>query len=117
MATNFIQQSEEYLRQIDAEVEQLQQLRTQVQAIIQSEVVLERSDASPANQGVKTAGKRKYTRRAPVTQEKTSAVKRPYNRRVPSPAAKKTATKKTATKKVANKKTSAKKTAPTTSEE
>lgn len=53
MATRFIQQSEEYIRQIDAEMERLQQLRDQVQSTIQSEAALEGSDPT-----VKTPRKR-----------------------------------------------------------
>jgi hypothetical protein len=35
MATKFMQQSEEYVRQIEAEIERLHSLREQVQATIQ----------------------------------------------------------------------------------
>lgn len=41
MATKFIQHSTEYIQQIEAEIERLQQLRDQVQATIQSEEELE----------------------------------------------------------------------------
>ncbi len=40
----FIKQSEEYVGQIDAEIERLQQLREQVQTMIQSEEALEESE-------------------------------------------------------------------------
>ena len=56
----FIQQSEEYVRRIEAEVERLQQLRSQVQAVIQSEKALEESET-----GGKTRRKRAAKKRAP----------------------------------------------------
>ena len=40
----FIKQSEEYVGQIDAEIERLQQLREQVQTMVQSEEALEQSE-------------------------------------------------------------------------
>lgn len=104
MATNFIQISEDYLRQIDAEVERLHKLREQVQSVVQSESALDQ--AKPA------AAKRPYTRRTPAPVAEKTATKRPYNRRVPlPPPAKKSAAKKTAAKKTSAKKSSAKKTA------
>lgn len=41
----FIQQSEEYVRQIEAEIERLQQLRDQVQTTIQGEEALSEPEA------------------------------------------------------------------------
>ena len=91
MATRFSQLSEEYLRQIDAEVERLHQLRTQVQSVVQSESALEQ--AEPA------VKKRAYTRRrTAVPPPEKTATKRSYVRRVPLPA-KKVAAKKRAAKK------------------
>ncbi len=40
----FIKQSEEYVAQINAEIERLEQLRDQVQTMIQSEEALEESE-------------------------------------------------------------------------
>ncbi len=64
MATMFIQQSTEYIQQIEAEIERLQQLRDQVQATIQSEEHLEseepqapRKRAAKKSAGKKAAGK------------------------------------------------------------
>ena len=111
MTTKFTQQSEEYLRQIDAEVDRLQQLRKQIEATIQNEDALAKAEPAPMKRGAKKTGeKRQYIRRAPVP-EKT-ATKRSYVRRVPLPLAKKSATKKSAAKKSTAKKTTAKKTAP-----
>ncbi len=54
MATMFIKQSEEYVGQIDAEIERLQQLRDQVQTMIQSEEALEESEPeAPRKRGAK----------------------------------------------------------------
>ena len=67
MATMFIQQSTEYIQQIEAEIERLQQLRDQVRATIQSEEELEGGEPSQApgrkraakkSAGKKTAGKK-----------------------------------------------------------
>lgn len=44
MATMFIQQSTEYIQQIEAEIERLEQLRDQVQATIRNEEELEAQD-------------------------------------------------------------------------
>ena len=59
MPTMFIKQSEEYVSQIDAEIERLQQLREQVQTMIQSEEALEESEPeAPHKRAVKkSAGK------------------------------------------------------------
>ena len=59
MPTMFIKQSEEYVGQIDAEIERLQQLREQVQTMIQSEEALEESepDAPRKRAAKKSAGK------------------------------------------------------------
>jgi len=57
MATRFIQQSEEYIRQIDAEIERLQQLRDQVQSTIQSEAALEGSEPTVKAPRKRTAKK------------------------------------------------------------
>jgi uncharacterized protein (DUF342 family) len=65
MATMFTQQSTEYIQQIEAEIERLQQLRNQVQATIQSEEQLEseepsvpRKRATKKSAGKKAAGKK-----------------------------------------------------------
>ena len=54
MATMFIQQSNEYIKQIEAEIERLQQLRDQVRTTIQSEEQLE----------IKEPGKKTVQKRA-----------------------------------------------------
>ena len=63
----FIQQSTEYVQQIEAEIERLQQLRDQVRATIQSEEQLEseepeqaipRKRAAKKSVGKKAAGKK-----------------------------------------------------------
>ena len=60
----FTQQSTEYIQQIEAEIDRLQQLRDQVQAMIQSEEQLEieeqpvpRKRAAKKSAGKKAAGK------------------------------------------------------------
>ena len=67
MATMFIQQSTEYIEQIEAEVERLQRLRDQVRATIESEEELEGGEPAQAparkrvakkSAGKKTAGKK-----------------------------------------------------------
>ena len=61
MATMFIQQSTEYIQQIEAEIERLQQLRGQVQATIQSEEQLESEEPeqnSPKRAAKTSAGKK-----------------------------------------------------------
>ena len=70
MATMFIQQSTEYIQQIEAEIERLQQLRDQVQATIQSEEHLEseepqasRKRAAKKSVGKKAAGKKVAAKR------------------------------------------------------
>ena len=59
MATMFTKQSEEYVVQIDAEIGRLQQLRDQVQTMIQSEEELEESEPeTPRKRAAKkSAGK------------------------------------------------------------
>ena len=63
----FIQQSNDYIQQIEAEIERLQQLRDQVRATIQSEEELEseppeqtasRKRAAKKSSGKKAAGKK-----------------------------------------------------------
>ena len=61
----FIQQSTDYIQQIEAEIERLGQLRDQVQATIQSEEQLEGEDlpatrkrAAKKSAGKKAAGKK-----------------------------------------------------------
>ena len=52
----FIQQSKEYIQQIEAEIERLQQLRDQVRATIHSEEELESEEPdqqAPAKRGIK----------------------------------------------------------------
>lgn len=49
----FTQQSTEYIQQIEAEIERLQQLRDQVQATIHSEEQLEIEDPAPRKRAAK----------------------------------------------------------------
>lgn len=59
MATIFTQQSTEYIQQIGAEIERLQQLRDQVQATIQNEEQLESEAPAPRKRAAKkSAGKK-----------------------------------------------------------
>ena len=64
MATRFIQQSTEYIQQIEAEIERLQQLRDQVGATIQSEVPEQESPRKRAAK--KSAEKRVAGKRVPA---------------------------------------------------
>ena len=64
MASTFMERSEEYLRQIDAEVERLGQLRAQVQAAIQGEDALEQT--KPIKPARKQAAKKSAAKKAPV---------------------------------------------------
>ena len=58
----FIQQSTEYIQQIEAEIERLQQLRDQVQTTIQSEATLASSGAkTPRKRARKKSGGTKAT--------------------------------------------------------
>ena len=68
MAIMFIQQSEEYVRQIEAEIERLQQLRDQVHTTIQGEEALSEAEvAVPRKRAAKKApGKRAPATKAPV---------------------------------------------------
>ena len=80
MATMFIKQSEEYVRQIDAEIERLQQLREQVQTMIHSEEALEESEpetprkraakktSGKSEPATKVPGKRGRPKSAPTTE-------------------------------------------------
>ena len=70
MATIFINHSEAYVRQIEAEIGRLQQLREQVQATIQSEATL-------ASSGDKTSRKRAIKK---STGKKVTATKVPAKR-------------------------------------
>ena len=55
----FIKQSEEYVDQIDAEIERLQQLREQVQTMIHSEEALEESEPeAPRKRAAKKSSRR-----------------------------------------------------------
>lgn len=55
----FTQQSTEYIQQIEAEIERLQQLRDQVQATIHSEEQLESEAPTPRKRAAKkSAGKK-----------------------------------------------------------
>ncbi len=65
----FIQQSEEYVRQIEAEIERLQQLRDQVQATIQGEEALSEAEvAAPRKRAAKkTPGKKAPATKSPAT--------------------------------------------------
>ncbi len=64
----FIQQSEEYVRQIEAEIERLQQLRDQVQTTIQGEEALSEAEvAAPRKRAAKKApGKKAPATKAPA---------------------------------------------------
>ena len=63
----FIKQSEEYVGQIDAEIKRLQQLREQVQTMIQSEEALEQSEPEgPRKRAAKkSAGKNETETQVP----------------------------------------------------
>ena len=55
----FIQQSTEYIQQIEAEIERLQQLRDQVQTMVQSEEQLESEEPqAPGKRAAKSPGKK-----------------------------------------------------------
>ena len=64
----FIQQSEEYVRQIESEIERLQQLRDQVQTAIQGEEALSEAEvAAPRKRAAKKApGKKAPATKAPA---------------------------------------------------
>ena len=64
----FIQQSEEYVRQIDAEIERLQQLRDQVQTTIQGEAAFSEAESrTPRKRTLKkSAGKKVTVTKAPA---------------------------------------------------
>ena len=64
----FIQQSEEYVRQIEAEIERLQQLRDQLQATIQGEELLSKAEVqAPRKRAAKkSAGKPAIAAKAPA---------------------------------------------------
>ena len=64
----FIQQSEEYVLQIEAEIERLQQLRDQVQATIQGEEALSEGEVeAPRKRAAKkSAGKKVAAKKAPA---------------------------------------------------
>jgi hypothetical protein len=68
MATIFINHSEAYVRQIEAEIERLQQLRDQVQTTIQSEATLASSGSkTPLKRAMKkSAGKKARATKAPA---------------------------------------------------
>ena len=68
MATIFINHSEAYVRQIEAEIERLQQLRDQVQATIQGEEALSEAEvAAPRKRAAKKApGKKAPATKAPA---------------------------------------------------
>ena len=62
MATIFINHSEAYVRQIEAEIERLQQLRDQVQTTIQSDATLASSEAkTPRKRAMKKSAAKKMT--------------------------------------------------------
>lgn len=73
----FIQQSNEYIQQIEAEIERLQQLRDQVSAAIQSEEELESDE--PAQQTLrrraakKSAGKKASGKKVPAKRGRRKA--------------------------------------------
>ena len=64
----FIQQSEEYVRQIDAEINRLQQLRDRVQMTIQGEEALNEAaaDAPRKRPAKKSAGKKAAATEVPA---------------------------------------------------
>ena len=66
----FIQQSNEYIQQIEAEIERLQQLRDQVRATIQSEEELEGEELEPQAPSrrplKKRAGKKDASKQMPA---------------------------------------------------
>ncbi len=60
----FIQQSQEYVRQIESEIERLQQLRDQVQTTIQGEEALSEAEVEAPR---KRAAKKTPGKKAPAT--------------------------------------------------
>jgi hypothetical protein len=64
----FIQQSEKYVLQIEAEIERLQQLRDQVQATIQGEEALSEAEVkAPRKRATKkSAGKKAAAKKSPA---------------------------------------------------
>ncbi len=63
----FIQQSEEYVRQIEAEIERLQQLRDQVQVAVQGEEALSEAEvAAPRKRAAKAPSKKAPATKAPA---------------------------------------------------
>ena len=78
MATIFINHSEAYVRQIEAEIERLQHLRDQVQTTIQSVATLAGSEAKTARKRAmkKSAAKKATATKAPAKRgrPKTAAV-------------------------------------------
>ncbi|WP_263384511.1 hypothetical protein [Granulicella arctica] len=72
MATMFTQQSNEYIKQIEAEIDRLQQLRDQVRTTIQSEEQLETEE--PAQKTVRKRAAKKAVE--PVSASKKVAAKK-----------------------------------------
>lgn len=72
----FIKQSEEYVGQINAEIERLQQLRDQVQTMIQSEEALEESESeAPRKRAAKkSAGKSEPATKVPGRRGRPKAI-------------------------------------------
>ena len=75
MATMFIKQSGEYVDQINAEVERLEQLRDQVQRMIQSEELDELEPETPRRRAAKkSAGKKTIETKAPVKRGRPKSI-------------------------------------------
>ncbi|MGI4828199.1 MAG: hypothetical protein ACRYFU_08425 [Janthinobacterium lividum] len=104
MAMDFTQSSKDYLRQIDAEVERLQQLRSQVASTIQSEEALE----TAPRRGMSEAGRRAIA----AAQKERWAKKKAAGKKVSGKKTAVTTAPITSEKKSSTKKTSAKKTSP-----
>lgn len=100
MAMDFIQSSKDYLRQIDAEVERLQQLRSQVSTTIQSEETLEakprRGMSEAGRQAIAAAQKERWAKKKAGGKK---AIGKKASKSVTVPAEKKISAKKTSPKK------------------
>ena len=96
MARDFIQNSEQYLLQIDAEIKRLQQLRTQVTGAIQGDKQV--ADAPKARRGMSEEGRKRVAeaQKARWAKLKRTDSKEPSKPKTAKKAAKKVTAKKTA---------------------
>ncbi len=78
----FIQQSEEYVRQIESEIERLQQLRQQVQATIQGEEALSEAEVAGTAQASGEEGARQEVSSNEATCEARPSEEQPALRSV-----------------------------------